>query len=150
MKHSWVCIPVFFTFACSNFPKDPEKTLEQVQGQTLKVGITHHPPFTIVSGNSPSGSEVDLVHKLAKELQADIEWVNNSEEVLFKKLEKFEIDLVIGGVTSKSPWKKHAGFTRPYLKVNREKYVFVVAPGENDFLMKVEKFLFEQKKEPLP
>ncbi len=149
MKHLLLLIP-FLSMGCSNFPKDPEQTLTQVQGHTLKVGITHHPPFTIVSGNSPAGTEVELVKILAEQLQADIEWVNSSEEALFKKLEKFEIDLVIGGITSKSPWKKHAGFTRPYQREGKEQYVFAVAPGENAFLLQVEKFLFEQTKQSRP
>lgn len=132
---------------CENFPKDPEHTLSKVIGGTLKVGITHHPPFTVVSGDStltPGGIEVELVESFARELNAQIVWVHETESQLFKMLKSREIDMVIGGITQKSPWKTHAGFSRPYLKREKEKYVMAISPGENAFLMRIEKFLARQ------
>lgn len=130
---------------CTNFPRDPEHTLQQVQNQTLTAGITHHPPFTIVvNSDSLAGSEVELVKKLAGRMNAKVKWVISSEAELFDRLKKYEIDLVAGGITSDSPWKKHSGFTRPYLSAGKKKYVFAVPPGENAFLMEVEKFLFAE------
>lgn len=131
---------------CGKFPKDPEKTFAKVENGILKVGITHHPPFTIVkdSGNY-AGNEVELVKHFARAVNSKIEWIHLTEEELFHRLKNHEIDLIIGGITDKSPWKKHAGFSVPYLKMDKNSYVMAVPPGENAFLMRLDRFLIHRK-----
>lgn len=138
---------VLLNGACSSFPRDPENTLTKIENDIMKVGITHHPPFTIVeSDTSFSGSEVTLVRLFAGGLNSEIEWTHLTEGELFKKLENHEIHLVIGGISQKSPWKKHAGFTVPYFKSGEEKYIMAVPPGENALLTKLDSFLIYHKK----
>lgn len=97
-------------------PRDPEGTLERVSGGTMRVGVTHAEPWTILSGSQPTGGvEVRLVEDFAASIDAEIEWVDGSEEELFGALEMRELDLVIGGITSTNPWSANVTFTHPYL-----------------------------------
>ncbi|MBW3588229.1 MAG: transporter substrate-binding domain-containing protein [Actinobacteria bacterium] len=113
------------TAAC-NIPRDPEGTLERVTGGTLRVGITESDPWVIIK-DEPTGVEVTLVEGFAKTLSADIEWVEGTEADLIGALERRELDLVIGGFTSNSPWGQKAAITVHYHEV-----VVVVAVPEGD------------------
>ena len=102
------------TIGCG-VPRDPEKTLEEVTGGVMRVGITGSEPWTILSGPEPAGVEVELVKQFAKSLDARIEWIEGSEEEIFEALEVRELDLAIGGFTIQSPWAGKVTFTHPYL-----------------------------------
>jgi polar amino acid transport system substrate-binding protein len=99
--------------ACG-IPRDPEGTLDRVSDGTMRVGLTEAPPW-VELGEAPEGIEVRLVEMLAEELEAEIEWVEGSEEELFTALEVHELDLVIGGITATTPWSSVAAPTHPYL-----------------------------------
>jgi len=112
--------------AC-NIPRDPEGTLQRVTGGTLRVGITENDPWVIIEGE-PTGVEVTLVEGFAKTLSADIEWVEGTEAELIGALERRELDLVIGGFTSNSPWAQKVAITAHYHEV----LVVVAVPREED------------------
>lgn len=97
-------------------PVDPNDTLDQVQGGTLRVGLTHNPPWTSSGGKSGDGIEMRLVRELAEELDAQIEWRYGPEHELMTALEHFELDLVMGGFTKPNPWEKHVALSRPYFE----------------------------------
>lgn len=96
-------------------PRDPEGTLERVRGGTMRVGVTNAPPWAEIGASDPAGIEVELVERFAEDIDAEIEWVEGSEEELFAALEVRELDLVIGGITATTPWSSVAGITHPYL-----------------------------------
>ena len=97
-------------------PRDPEGTLERVSGGTMRVGVTHSEPWVVLTAGEPTGGvEVRLVEDFAASIDADIEWVDGSEEELFGALEMRELDLVIGGITSTNPWSANVTFTHPYI-----------------------------------
>jgi polar amino acid transport system substrate-binding protein len=128
-------------------PADPEKTLERVTGSTIRVGVSPHPPWTDISGaGEPSGTEVDLVREFAGTLPAQVEWVVGGEQSLIAALERGELQLVIGGLTSETPWTEKAAITKPYAEMKdpegkRKKLVMAAPMGENAFLLALEKFL---------
>jgi polar amino acid transport system substrate-binding protein len=128
-------------------PADPEKTLERVTGSTMRVGVSPNPPWTDISeAGEPSGSEVDLVREFAGTLQAQVEWVVGGEQPLIAALERGELELVIGGLTSDTPWTEKAAITKPYAETRdpegkRKKLVMAAPMGENEFLLTLEKFL---------
>jgi polar amino acid transport system substrate-binding protein len=128
-------------------PADPEKTLERVTGSTLRVGVSPNPPWTDISAaGEPSGTEVDLVREFAGTLRAQIEWVVGGEQALIAALERGELELVIGGLTSDTPWTEKAAITKPYAETHdsegkRKKLVMAAPMGENEFLLALEKFL---------
>jgi polar amino acid transport system substrate-binding protein len=113
------------TFACLlaagcglTIPADPEKTLERVTGSTMRVGVSPHSPWTDISGaGEPSGTEVDLVREFAGTLPAQVEWVVGGEQSLIAALERGELQLVIGGLTSETPWTEKAAITKPYAEM---------------------------------
>jgi ABC-type amino acid transport substrate-binding protein len=140
----------FFFFSlvltgCQNFPKDPEKTLEQVTHGTLRVGYSENPPWVVKGPTGPTGIEPDLVNAFAKTINATVEWQNDAEQNLLEELEKSNLHVVIAGITDDTPWKTKIAFTRPYAEVGKKKHVVCVIKGENAFLVKLEKFLHQQQ-----
>jgi len=135
-----------------SIPSDPDGTLQRVTGGELRVGVSPNPPWTVLppsEGEPPTGREVDLVHQVAEELDAQVRWTVGGEEALMGSLEQDELDLVIGGLTEKSPWTTHAALTVPHSTsmgpegdpVGR---VLAVPMGENAFMVTVEKVLVER------
>jgi polar amino acid transport system substrate-binding protein len=137
--------------ACGvSIPTDPEGTLERVTGGTLRVGVSPNPPWTEVRGDAePTGTEVGLVKEFAASLPAKVSWTVGGEEALIKRLEIGELDLVIGGLTADTPWEEHAAITKPYgeamgVEGKRIELVMAAPPGENAYLLKLEKFLLSR------
>ncbi|HEX2126473.1 MAG TPA: transporter substrate-binding domain-containing protein, partial [Thermoleophilaceae bacterium] len=102
--------------AC-DIPADPDGTLDRVEGGVMRVGVTESDPWVKLEAGVPTGGvEVALARRFARDLDARIEWVSGREEELIGALKEGSLDLVIGGLTSKSRWKKDAALTRPYVK----------------------------------
>jgi polar amino acid transport system substrate-binding protein len=131
-------------------PTDPEGTLERVTGGTLRVGVSPNPPWTEVAQDAePTGTEVGLVKEFAATLPAEVSWTVGGEEALVKGLEEGDLDLVIGGLTADTPWEKHVAVTMPYAEGTgpdgeRIKLVMAAPPGENAYLLRLEKFLLSR------
>jgi polar amino acid transport system substrate-binding protein len=94
-----------------NLPRDPDDTLQRVQNGTLRAGLIQNPPWVVTNG-SVAGVEVELVRRLAGQLGARVDWTPGSESELLMALRERDLDLVVGGLTSKDPWKKRVAFTR--------------------------------------
>lgn len=135
-------------------PTDPEGTLERVEGGFLRVGVSPHPPWTDAAGpgtdeSTPGGTEVDLLVRFAEQLDAEVQWTVGGEEDLIAELAAGRLDVVVGGLTAKSPWASHAALTRPYITVpgpdgSAEGHVMATPMGENAFLVTLETFLVEE------
>lgn len=108
-------VPLLLGSACDATPKDPERTLERVSGGVLKVGVTASDPWVILGDEEPSGVEVSLVEHFAETIDSEIEWTEGPEEELFGALKYGEIDLLIGGLSSRSPFAKEAALIHTYL-----------------------------------
>jgi polar amino acid transport system substrate-binding protein len=102
--------------ACGGLPRDPEGTLRRVQGGRLRVGLVEHPPWVVRTPGEPAGAEVELVRRFAAELNATPEWHWGGEQRQMEALERFELDLLVGGVTKSTPWSKYVGLTGPYFE----------------------------------
>ena len=131
--------------SCTNFPKDPEKTLQKVKNGTLVVGYSENPPWVVKTDSIPGGIEPELVKAFAKTLNAKVEWKNGTEQNLVEDLEKKKVHLFIAGITDDSPWKNKAGFTRPFAKVGKSKHVMAAINGENAFVVQLEQFLHQRE-----
>jgi polar amino acid transport system substrate-binding protein len=120
LRRTMILRSILMSLACAavgcDLPRDPEATLARVQNGTIRVGLTEHEPWARFDGEEPAGVEVELVRRLAKELGAEIKWIPGNESELMQAAEAFELDLVIGGITDETPWKKRVGLTRPYLE----------------------------------
>jgi polar amino acid transport system substrate-binding protein len=100
--------------AC-DYPRDPDGTRDRVAGGTMRVGFTVNEPWVELPGDEPTGIEPALVRGLARELDAEIDWTEGSEEELVAGLEEGQLDLVIGGITDETLSEKKAALTRPYV-----------------------------------
>jgi len=119
--------------ACQ-FPSDPDGTLERVRDGTMRVGVTESDPWVSRAGpDDPQGVEPELVRQFAARLNAEIAWVDGSEEELMGALKEGQLDLVVGGLTKKTPWKKEAALTRPYLRTRLLVGAPPGAPTPDDF-----------------
>lgn len=124
-------------------PRDPERTSDEVRARGLRVGVVPQPPWACVAADgTPRGAEVELARRLADALGVATHWVVGGETELMAGLERFELDLVVGGVTEDSPYAESIGFTRPYFTDERGRaHVFAAPPGENAWVMRLERFL---------
>jgi polar amino acid transport system substrate-binding protein len=109
-----------------DLPRDPEGTLQRAIGGELRVGLSPREPWTRLEGEAAGGFEADLVAEFARELGAKIVYFAGSESELLSALERYELDLVIGGLTQSSPWRDRVGISRPYVV---SKLVLAVPPG---------------------
>lgn len=99
-----------------DFPRDAEDTLERIRADgVLRVGVTERPPWVAGKAPEPGGIEPRVISAFAATLGARIEWVGGSESTLAKALESRRIDVMIGGYTRDTPWKKHLAATQPYV-----------------------------------
>lgn len=132
-----ICVLIIFT-SC-NLPKDPKSTWENAKKDGLKVGVVDNPPFTSTASDSFSGNEVEIINNFAASKNLKVSYLKGSESELIEKLEKYEIDIIIGGFTKKTVWSKKAGATKPYDK----KHVFLIPKGENKLLVKLEEYIHQ-------
>jgi polar amino acid transport system substrate-binding protein len=99
------------------YPRDPDGTLNRVEGGVMRVGVTESDPWVRLDGDRPTGgAEVELARRFARDLGARIEWVPGSEEALVDAAKEGQVDLILAGLTTKSRWKKDVAFTRPYVE----------------------------------
>jgi ABC-type amino acid transport substrate-binding protein len=135
--------------SCSNLPRDPKQTLRRVQTQPMRVGLVEHPPWVIRTNGEPRGAEVELVRQFASGLGTTPEWHWGGAQEQMEALENYGLDLVIGGFTSRSPWKDYVGFTAPYfeetIERDRVKHVIATPPGENGFIKRLDEFLHQKR-----
>lgn len=143
-------VALLLTTAClGHFPQDSQGTLDRATGGVLRVGISEHPPFTVVGEDGAvSGEEAALLLEYAARIDAAIEWSPGPESALSAAMEAGELDVVIGGFTDDSPFASTIAFTRPYTTLQRPdgstaKVVIGVRPGENALMVDLELFLAE-------
>jgi ABC-type amino acid transport substrate-binding protein len=124
-------------------PRDADHTLDRVRGGELRVGVADHPPWVTIGDERMDGIEPRLVADLARGLGARPVWRRGAESELLDALQRRELDIVVGGLTNDSPWKGRVAFTRPHFTdtVTGRAHVLAVSPGENAFLVHVERFL---------
>lgn len=134
MVRAFVASVLLAAAACDGYPRDPRGTLERAQGGELRVGVVAAPS---------AGRERELAAAFAADIHARIAWRDGSEHDLLKSLEHGEVDLVVGGgLSPDSPWREHVAFTRPY----DDHRVLAVAPGENAFLLRLDRFISGRKR----
>ncbi|MGP6174305.1 transporter substrate-binding domain-containing protein [Corynebacterium sp. A21] len=137
-------LPLLLT-ACTTIPADSIGTLDRARQGTLVVGVSEHHPWTNVSETGEySGSEIDLIESFADSIDATIEWHHAPESVLAGKIKNNQLDIVIGGLTTSSPWATHMAMTRSYAKAGGEDMVMGLRMGENELQVALERHLAEE------
>jgi polar amino acid transport system substrate-binding protein len=106
--------------AACQYPRDPEGTLDRVEGGTLRVGVIEDPPWVDLFGPEPAGVEPELVREFAAGIDADVEWVRGPEAELVETMRGFQLDLIVGGLTRATPYATEVAVTRPYVDTEIE------------------------------
>jgi polar amino acid transport system substrate-binding protein len=112
--HVGLLVVLGLTANACGLPHDAEGSLDRIRGGVMRVGIIVDTPWVTDSAGGAGGIEGALVRSLAARLHARIDWIHGEESGLLQTLAQREIDLVIGGLTTQSPWKKQVALTRPY------------------------------------
>lgn len=132
-----------------DFPRDPEGTLDRAHGKPLRVGVDLNEPWTAWEGDAPQGRpagiEPELIRRFADELGTEVVWVHGSETELLTQLEHFGLDLVAAGLKDDTLWSDRVALSRPYVETAEGKHVLAAPPGENEFLLRLDKFLVRQE-----
>lgn len=142
---SFIFVLFCFLSGC-DMPKDPDNTFQRIdETKVIRAGASHNPPWISLQHDKPSGIEVELLEKLASQLNASIQWKTGTEHDLVMALKENKLDVVLAGFRKESPWHKDISLTKPYFTLNKEEFVWALPQGENRWLMYVEMF-FENNK----
>lgn len=142
---SFIFVLCWFLFGC-DMPKDPDNTFQRInETKVIRAGASHNPPWISLQSDKPSGIEVDLLEKLASQLDASIQWTTGTEHDLVMALKENKLDVVLAGFRQESPWYKDISLTKSYITHNKEEFVWALPPGENRWLLYVEMFFHENK-----
>lgn len=138
--------------ACGGpLPKDTDGSLGRITDGVLRVGVSENPPWTeVYDDGRVAGREIDLVTGFAESYAADVEWTPGAESELVMAMARGDLDVVVGGLTSDSPWEKEIALTRPYIDEvtpdgDTEKMVMATPLGENALLVALETYLAESE-----
>ena len=145
-------------------PRDTDGSLERITGGVLRVGVSDNPPWVEVhdgaaqagrpaadthrteAGEVVSGREVDLLSGFGREREATVRWVPGAESELIEAMARGELDVMVGGLTTDSPWSKEVALTRPYAEDvppdgDTVQRVMATPLGENALLVALETHL---------
>jgi polar amino acid transport system substrate-binding protein len=138
-----IAFHVGLILAGCDLPHDPEETLETVQGRELKVGV--------LKFGENAEKDRPIIEGLAASLDAKLTYVEGDAHVLFEDLKRGHLHLVIGGVPESTPFGKELGLSKPVGPLHgareAEKRVLAVRPGENAFLLRVNRAIESAKAE---
>jgi hypothetical protein len=141
------CVLVAFlagsALAGCNLPRDPEETLEAVQGQELRVGV--------LKFGENAEKDRPIVERLAASLGSKLVYVEGDAHALFEDLKRGRLHLVVGGVPEATPFENELGLSKPVGPLHgaheKQDRVIAVRPGENAFLLRVNQAIEAAKAE---
>jgi polar amino acid transport system substrate-binding protein len=122
----FLLLGLVLSFSCTSLPRDPKETLRQLQSRPIRVGLVEHAPWVVRNGAEPAGVEVDLIRNFASELGTTADWHWGGEQEQLEALQHYQLDLVVGGLTDRTPWSKYVGLTSPYFE---ETYRVAIPPN---------------------
>lgn len=127
--------------AACGIPHDANDSLGRIRETgVVRAGYTVREPWvTVDAAGAPGGPEAEVVARFAGAAGARVEWRRGSESELFEALERFELDVVVGGLTADNPAGPALGLTRPYVEHDGKQHVLAAPPGENRLLAALER-----------
>jgi len=94
----------------------PSPALQRVAAtQVLRVGVTgDYAPFSVESGGTLSGADIELAQRLAEHLHAQPVFIRTSWRSLVQDLRADDFDLAMGGVSVTPERSAQGAFSIPY------------------------------------
>lgn len=109
-----LCLAFLTAASCGDFPRDPEGTLERVRAERVfRVGLV-----APLDGAGLDPSAKALLRGISRAAGAKPFTEVGDAEPLLDRLEKGEVDIVIGRFEKASPWKRLVSFGPP-LRIER-------------------------------
>jgi len=138
MKCRLLPLLLFALAACGAFPRDPEETLRTIERDHLiRVGLVAD-PHPIDDGRARA-----LIGMVERQTQARAQIETGATEPLLMKLDRGELDMVIGPVSKDTPWRTDVALGPPLAirgtKDDRTELVAAMRNGENRWIMLVER-----------
>lgn len=129
IRKSILCVAVVLG-ACSQIPRDQDRSLERVrQEDRFSVGV--------ISGSSDGERRgLVLVDHVARATGARPVIQHGSAEPLLEDLEQGRLDLVVGSMSQKSPWRARVHFLLElsHRSTDRPAAVAMARNGENAWI----------------
>jgi polar amino acid transport system substrate-binding protein len=86
----------------------------------LRIGTNAvYPPLTFRRGDQLAGIEIDLAHKLARELGIEVELIDMAWEDLIPALRDGRIDVIMSGMSITPERRQLVQFSLPYLRIGQ-------------------------------
>lgn len=129
--------------ACGAYPRDAHQSSERAR-DAMRVGVSHDPPYIVVSDGVPHGSEIDVITAFAKARGLRVEWVVDGHDALMEALLDHRLHMVAGGHVGQSPWVE-SSWSRKFLVTDARGHPaarrIALPPGENAWQLSVDRFL---------
>lgn len=138
-----VILPIILLLVGCKFPNDPDQTLLKINtSHIIKIGIC------TCQENMTNQTERLLLTSIANTLKAQINWISNTQEALYRSLEAKEIDIVACEIEEDSPWNERVALTISYGEnpVTHKKNAFALPSGENAWLKYIDEYIYHSRK----
>jgi polar amino acid transport system substrate-binding protein len=133
--------------ACGE-PADPEGASRRIaSSHELRAGASENRPWIWFEGEQVRGPEAALVEDFAGSLGAHVRWTRGAETPLTEMLAARKLDVVAGGFKYDTLWSAKAGTSRPYAGdgLFQQGHILLTATGENQLLLRLDRFLAQRK-----
>lgn len=106
MKYRWIFGALLLTAGCADIPQDPGGTLERVRSEgSFRVGL--------IAAPAHKERQQLFLRQVGGATGATPVVKSGTAERLLLMLEAGELDLVLGPMAAKSPWRKRVTFLPP-------------------------------------
>lgn len=123
-------------------PRDPERTLQRVRGETLVVGLLQ--PAEAFQ----AGDEAAALRRLAESLDARVRYAEGGLHDQLAALHNGSVHLLAGRIPETTPLASELALTRPWGRITvdgeDQAAVFALRKGENAFLLAVDRGLSDR------
>lgn len=116
--------------ACDDYPRDTEGTVRRYAAGALRAGVVADPEAT--------AEERRIVRRLLAEVGRD-RVVEGAGEPLLLRLERGELDLVVGRFDKGTPWSARVHFSEPVRTRGEVELKMATRNGEHAWAMMVER-----------
>src|SRR3546814_11976179 len=102
LRAFFLAMTLILPLAGCDLPKDPNGTLDRVQGGVMRVGISANPPWTVVRDRQFGGVEVALMQAFARAIDTRTERKPPGPTKPMKSLKEVQHGPVTRGLTART------------------------------------------------